>query len=85
MKKFLIALPMIAALAACETADRTVAATTLGGIATGVAVSGDDDRLKGAIIGGAAGAAAGTLINRQNNGTCIYERPDGSRYSGACP
>lgn len=85
MKKLLIALPMVAALAACETNDRTLAATTLAGAATGVAVSGDDDRLKGAIIGGAAGAAAGTLVNRNQAGTCVYERPDGSRYTAACP
>lgn len=85
MKKLIIALPMIAALAACETNDRTLAASTLAGAAIGATVSGSDDKVKGAIIGGAAGVAAGTLINRQQNGACVYERPDGSRYTATCP
>lgn len=85
MKKFLIALPMIAALAACETQDRTLAASTLAGAVVGASVSGSNDKAKGAIIGGATGLAAGTLINRQQNGGCIYERPDGSRYTATCP
>ncbi|MBB3992522.1 hypothetical protein GGR95_000141 [Sulfitobacter undariae] len=85
MKKFLIAVPMIAALAACETPDRTLAATSLAGAAVGATVSGGGDKAKGAIVGGAAGLAAGALINRQNNGNCLYQRPNGTQYSAACP
>lgn len=85
MKKLLIALPMIAALAACETQDRTLAASTLAGAAIGTAVSGSNDKAKGAIIGGAAGLATGALINRQSNGNCLYQRPDGTQYTAACP
>jgi len=84
MKKFLIAIPMIAALAACETQDGTLAASTLTGAVIGATVSGSNDKAKGAIIGGAAGLATGTLINRQQNGSCVYERPNGTRYTASC-
>jgi len=85
MKKYLIALPLIAALAACETQDQTLAASTLAGAVIGATVSGGNDKAKGAIIGGAAGLAAGSLISRQQNGQCTYQRTDGSRYTAACP
>lgn len=85
MKKYLIALPMIAALAACDTREQTFAATTLTGAALGASVSSSGDRTKGAVIGAAAGVAAGALIERQQSGQCVYERPDGSRYVAACP
>jgi len=84
MKKFFIAMPMVAALAACETQDGTLAASTLTGAAIGATVSGSNDKAKGAIIGGAAGLAAGTVINRQQNGSCVYERPNGTRYTASC-
>jgi len=76
---------MIAALAACETQDRTLAASTLAGAAVGATVSGSNDKAKGAIIGGAAGLAAGSVINRQSNGNCLYQRTNGTQYSAACP
>ena len=85
MKKLFIAIPLIAALAACETQEGTLAATTLAGAAAGASVSSSNDRAKGAIIGGATGLLAGTLINRQSNGNCTYQRPDGSQYVAACP
>lgn len=85
MQKFIMILPIIAALAACDTPDGTLAATTAAGALTGVAVSGSNDRAKGAIIGAGAGLLAGTLINRQSNGNCTYQRPDGSTYVAACP
>jgi outer membrane lipoprotein SlyB len=85
VKKLLMVLPMIAALAACETQDGTLAATTLAGAVVGSSVSGSNDRAKGAIIGAGAGLLAGTLINRQSNGNCTYQRPDGSTYVAACP
>lgn len=87
MKKFIIALPMIAALAACEAGNPNQGALTGAalGAAAGAAVSGSNDRVAGALIGGAAGAAAGNYIGRTQAGNCIYQRPDGSRYSAACP
>lgn len=87
MKKLILGLPLIAALAACETTDQntsTLAGAALGA-ATGAAVSGDDDQVAGAIIGGAAGAAAGSYLGRTASGSCVYARPDGSRYTAACP
>lgn len=85
MKKLFIALPVLAALAACDTPDGTLAASTVTGAVIGASVSGSNDKTKGAIIGGAAGLAAGSLINRQTNGNCVYQRNDGSRYTAACP
>jgi|AntRauTorckE5430_2_1112549.scaffolds.fasta_scaffold34139_3 hypothetical protein len=85
MKKFIMLLPMIAALAACDTPDGTLAATTAAGALAGASVSSSNDRTKGAIIGAGAGLLAGTLINRQSNGNCTYQRPDGSTYIAACP
>ncbi|MCX7566641.1 hypothetical protein OS189_09835 [Sulfitobacter sp. F26169L] len=85
MKNFLIAISMTASLAACDTPDGNLAASTLAGAAIGATVSGSDDKAKGAIIGGAAGLAAGTLINRHQNGNCTYQRPNGSTYIAACP
>lgn len=87
MKKLLIALPLVATLAACETAGPNQAALTGAalGAAAGAAVSGEDDKVQGAIIGAAAGAAAGNYIGRSQSGACVYQRPDGSRYTAACP
>ena len=85
MKKLLIALPLIAALAACETQNQTTAAGALTGAALGAAVSNDDDNIKGAIIGGIAGAAAGNLLGRTQNGNCVYQNSAGQRYTAACP
>lgn len=85
MKKYLMALPLIGLLAACETQDQALLATTATGAVIGAAVSSDDDRLTGALIGSAAGLAAGALLLGKNaRGECIYERPDGSRYAASC-
>ena len=89
MKKLFLAFPMIAALAACDPSmQRADTATLTGaalGAAAGVAVSGEDDEVEGAIIGGLAGAAAGNYIGRTQAGACVYQRPDGTRYTAACP
>lgn len=87
MKKLLIALPMIAALAACTEGGPSQGALTGAalGAAAGAAVSGDDDRVAGALIGGAAGAAAGNYIGRTQSGQCIYQNSAGQRYRAACP
>jgi outer membrane lipoprotein SlyB len=85
MKKFLLILPLITGLAACETQGQNQLAGAATGALIGSAVSSDNDRVKGAIIGGAAGLAAGTLIGqRDTNGRCLYQRPDGTRYYASC-
>lgn len=85
MKKFLIILPLVAGLAACETQEQNQIAGTLGGAALGAAVSNDDDKSTGIIVGGLAGLAAGTLIGqRDTQGRCLYQRPDGTRYYATC-
>ena len=86
MRKILLSVPLIAALAACadDQQTSTLAGAALGA-AAGAAVSGEDDKVVGAIVGGAAGAAAGSYIGRTQSGACVYQRPDGTRYTAACP
>ncbi|WP_299876581.1 glycine zipper 2TM domain-containing protein [uncultured Sulfitobacter sp.] len=87
MKKLLIAVPLIAALAACTEGGPNQSALTGAalGAAAGAAVSGGDDRVAGALIGGAAGAAAGNYLGRTQSGQCIYQNSAGQRYRAACP
>lgn len=87
MKKFLIVIPMIAGLAACDgtTANQGALTGAALGAAAGVAVSNDDDKVAGAIIGATAGAAAGNYIGRTNAGKCVYQNSAGQRYYAACP
>jgi uncharacterized protein YcfJ len=86
MKKFLIVLPIIAGLSACETQEQRQLTGTLAGAAIGASVSNKEDKAKGVIIGGLAGLAAGTLVGGSTDaqGNCLYERPDGSRYYASC-
>jgi Glycine zipper len=85
MNKVWIMLPLVGLLAACETQEQSQLAGALTGAAVGAAVSSDGDKGKGVIIGGLAGLAAGTLIGQRDaQGRCLYERPDGSRYYAAC-
>lgn len=85
MKKFLMILPLVAGLAACETQEQSQVAGTLTGAALGAAVSSDGDKSKGIIIGGLTGLAVGTLIGQRDaQGRCLYERPDGTRYYATC-
>ena len=86
MKKILLALPVVALMAGCQTTNNQGALTGAAlGAVTGAAVSGDDDRVAGALIGGAVGAAAGNYVGRNNNGNCVYENSAGQRYTAACP
>ena len=87
MKKFLLIMPLAASLAACETtADQNIATGALTGAAVGAIASDDDDRLKGAVLGGAAGAAVGSLVSAANEPQqCIYRYPDGTTYRAPCP
>lgn len=85
MKRYLLIVPLALSVAACDTPGTSTAYGAGVGALAGAALSSKDDRAKGAIIGGLAGAAAGNYIGRHQNGQCIYERPDGSRYTSACP
>lgn len=87
MKHTIVLLIAGLGLAACvPAADQA----TLGGAATGAAlgalVSDSDDRVEGAIIGGAVGAVAGNLIGRANTANdCVYQDANGRRYVARCP
>ncbi len=85
MNKFLLVLPIVAVLAACETQEQNQIAGTAAGALIGASVSSDDDKGKGILIGGLTGLAAGTLIGGQDaQGRCLYERSNGTRYYAAC-
>lgn len=85
MNRILLVLPIVAALAACETQEQNQIAGTAAGALIGASVSSEGDKGKGILIGGLAGLAAGTLIGQPDSqGRCLYERPDGSRYYAAC-
>ena len=86
MTKFIFVLPFVGLIAACDgSTSNSTAVGALAGAAVGAAVSNDDDNVKGAIVGAAVGAAAGNYIGKTQNGSCIYQRANGSRYSAACP
>lgn len=84
MKKLLMILPFAALLAACETPEQRLVTGAATGAALGAAVSSDDDRVKGALLGGVAGLAAATLIERNQYGECVYRRRDGSTFVARC-
>ncbi|MGZ2259281.1 YMGG-like glycine zipper-containing protein [Roseobacter sp. A03A-229] len=87
MHKIILTLPLIAAVSACATQDQNTIAGTLGGAAVGYALD-DNDRGRGALVGAAAGAIAGNQLVRPTSPgsrNCIYQNPDGSRYTAACP
>jgi hypothetical protein len=88
MRKVVLLLPAIAITAACETlpGDRSTQTGAAAGALIGAAVADDDNRLAGAVVGGAAGAVAGNLIGRANSpGDCIYRDQNGNRYVAECP
>lgn len=85
MRMFAFVIPLVAGVAACATTEQNQVAGALTGAAIGAAVSNDGDKSKGIIIGGLSGLAAGTLVGqRDTQGRCLYERPDGSRYYASC-
>lgn len=85
MKKFVVLVPFLLAVAACTPTQQGAAIGGLGGAAVGAAVAGDE--VEGAILGGAAGAVAGALIGRAAEGSsqCIYRDEFGRRYTARCP
>lgn len=88
MRNVILLIPVLAITAACETlpGDRSTQTGAAAGALIGAAVADDDDRLEGAILGGAAGAVAGNLIGRANTpGDCVYRDQYGNRYVADCP
>ena len=85
MNKLVLLLPDHGLVAACDTQEQRQITGTLAGAGLGMAVSGDDDKAQGAVIGGLAGLAAATMLGQTANGQCLYQYPDGSQYTAACP
>ena len=83
MTKFLLVLPLLALVAACDTLQEQQLSGTAGGAVIGALVT-PNDPLQGALIGGVVGLAAGTLLGRTASGECVYQRQDGSRFIGPC-
>ena len=88
MNRILMVLPLLGALAACDPNGNSQFSNnqlgaTAGGAALGAIVT-PHNRLQGALIGSAVGLAAGSLLSRQSNGQCLYQRPDGTRYTASC-
>lgn len=88
MNKFLLVLPLLAGLAACQqpmASDQNVTTGALTGAAVGAIASDDDDRLEGAALGGLAGAAVGGLVSAANQPRqCTYRYPSGYSYVAPC-
>ena len=84
MRKFLMLVPIVFALAGCEDLSQQQLVGTTGGAAIGAVVT-PHNPLQGALIGGAIGLVAGTYMGRDKEGHCVYQRSDGSRYLAACP
>ena len=88
MRKLFLLLPVLGALAGCDGSDMGMTNNQLGGTAGGAAIGAlvtPHNPLQGALIGGAVGLAAGTLMGHNASGGCVYQRNDGSRYVAACP
>lgn len=85
MKKILLVLPVTFSLAACETRDQNTLAGAAAGAAVGAVIDGSGKRTEGVLIGTAIGATIGANLNTGAKGNCVYERPDGSRYTATCP
>lgn len=84
MRKLYLLVPFVVVLAGCEDMSQQQLLGTTGGAVIGAVVS-PSNPVRGALIGGAIGLAAGTYIGRDTDGRCIYQRTDGSRYLAACP
>lgn len=79
MKKFLIAVPLALALAACDTAEGNIA----GGAAVGAVLADDDNRVEGAALGALAGAMVAGA--REQAETCTYRNTrTGEVFTAPC-
>ncbi len=88
MRKILMILPVLGALAGCDGTNMGLTNNqmigTAGGAAIGALVT-PVNPLQGAAIGGAVGLAAASLMGKDAAGACVYQRADGSRYTATCP
>ncbi len=84
MKRFVWILPVMAVVSACDTMEQRQITGTLAGAAAGMAVSGSNDKAKGAVVGGLLGLGTATMMG-PNAGNCIFQRPDGSQFEAPCP
>ena len=83
MKKTILALAAVAALAGCTTAERAATVGALGGGAIGLATTGT---AAGTAIGAAAGGLGGYLVGKviDRPGYCEYRDVNGRRYVERC-
>ncbi|MDN2565390.1 hypothetical protein N1F89_04085 [Aquibium sp. A9E412] len=82
MKKMVISLALVGALAGCTTTEQDAA---VGGAAGAVIGGLASDSVGGAVIGGVAGAAAGVLIGKAaRTGYCRYRDRYGRIYEAPC-
>ncbi len=84
MRNLILIAPVVALLTGCVGMTQDQMAGTAGGAVIGAVVT-PNDRLQGALIGGAVGLAAVTLLGYDAQGNCVYQRADGSRYAAVCP
>lgn len=87
MKKFILALAMVSAVAACETTEQNMAAGAATGAILGATFGNDrnSDR-ENAAIGAVVGTIAGIAVGAAQEGkTCTYRYSDGTTATGPCP
>ena len=86
MKKFVMSLAMVGALAApiacTQTEQRNAAVGAAGGAIAGQLIGGDT---RSTVGGAVIGATAGVLLARRDDGRCVYRNSRGERYVAACP
>lgn len=90
MKKLMLGVAMVMALAACTNAEKGAVIGGVGGAALGTAAGGNDTR--NALIGGVVGAVAGALVGKamdsngnEREGYCRYRDRRGNIYVDRCP
>ena len=83
MRKLLLTLTMVGAVAGCTTAEQGAVVGGLGGAAIGGLATG---RTSGALAGGLIGTSAGYLIGRSADrpGYCRYRDQYGRVYEARC-
>jgi hypothetical protein len=82
MRKTIIALVAMTALAGCTTAEKDALVGGAAGAAIGGLASGD---AAGAVVGGVVGAAGGVLIGQATRkGWCVYRDSRGRLYEARC-
>ena len=82
MRKTILAVAAVMALAGCTTAEQDAAVGGLAGAGIGALATGDAG---GALVGGAIGAVSGVLIGKATReGWCRYRDSHGRIYEARC-